>query len=478
MKETKNGKVYTPVSIAKQMAKMLQITNQKTVIGKRMLDPACGDGRLLSEVVKLVLTCIPTDTALLKDVLGEIHGWDTDPVAIEKCKSNLSKLVPSGITIDWKIEVKDALKLANEPKSFDYIIANPPYIRTQDLTPDYRNFLKKNYTFCQRGAGDLYLAFFERAYNLLKPQGKAVFIAPNSWLSSKAATQMKSFFLERQAIEEVFNFKSSNVFKNVSTYVAIVNFSKLAPRKDFIYQEITKDGIAKSTLLYDKKRRSFMPESIQNGIKLGDVAQIFCGLATLSDQVFILNVEKEEEKFIWVQSKASRETFKLEKAITRPIIKASIFNKKGDIGQRVVFPYSIDSCGKHKLIPEEVLKQRFPFAYAYLCHHRQLLISRDKGKPNPVAWYAFGRSQGIDSGFGKKILFSPIIKEPSFKLFNKEDYTFYGGYAIKYDGDYNALLEALNSKEMANFIALNCPDKRGGYKGLTKNILENFILPE
>ena len=98
----------------------------------------------------------------------------------------------------------------------------------------------------------------------------------------------------------------------------------------------------------------------------------------------------------------------------------------------------IDIChnGKHKIISEIELKENFPFAYEYLLKSKSILDKRDNGKPNSVAWYAFGRTQGLNTTFGKKILFSPMNKEPNFILSEYEDATFYSGYCIKYEGDY------------------------------------------
>jgi hypothetical protein len=99
---------------------------------------------------------------------------------------------------------------------------------------------------------------------------------------------------------------------------------------------------------------------------------------------------------------------------------------------------------------------------------------RDGGKPNPVAWYAFGRNQSLDSFLGKKIIFSPMNKKPNFILSELEECTLYSGYFIKYEGDYNKLLKELNSKRMEEYIQNNSRDFRDGWKANNKNVLENF----
>jgi hypothetical protein len=115
-------------------------------------------------------------------------------------------------------------------------------------------------------------------------------------------------------------------------------------------------------------------------------------------------------------------------------------------------------------------------AYNYLFSVKDELDKRDNGKNNAVAWYAFGRSQGLDTSFGKKILFSPINNKPNFILVENEECTFYSGYCIKYKGDYLFLLEQLNSQRLADFISVSSRDFRGGWKAYNKKSLEEFII--
>lgn len=52
------------------------------------------------------------------------------------------------------------------------------------------------------------------------------------------------------------------------------------------------------------------------------------------------------------------------------------------------------------------------------------LDKRDKGKLNPVSWYAFGRTQGLESTFGEKLLTSTMNKKPNFIYCEDEESTF------------------------------------------------------
>ena len=163
-----------------------------------------------------------------------------------------------------------------------------------------------------------------------------------------------------------------------------------------------------------------------------------------------------------------------EKEILKPIIKASLYKTSTDaIREYILFPYKkID--GKHVIIPEEELQIRFPKAYQYLLSVKETLDLRCNGDPNPVAWYAYGRSQALDTSFGKKILFSTMAKKPNFVLVENEETTFYSGYCIKYMGDYSRILSLLNSDAMEEFVKVSGRDFRDGWKSYSKRVIEEF----
>ncbi|MDR2065040.1 MAG: hypothetical protein LBP85_04955 [Prevotellaceae bacterium] len=138
-------------------------------------------------------------------------------------------------------------------------------------------------------------------------------------------------------------------------------------------------------------------------------------------------------------------------------------------------------CNTHEeitIIPENELKDFFPLAYDYLLSVKRELDKRDNGTPNPVAWYAFGRSQGLDTSFGEKIIFSPMNCKPNFIYYPNPESTFYSGYCIKKINGLSIekLLTQLNSDRMDKFVSMSSRDFRGGWKAYNKKIIENFEI--
>ena len=476
------GQVYTPSFIVNKILDDCGY-NETQILAKKIIDPACGDGRFLEEIVRRIIQFSPKEK--LAENLSYIYGWDIDEEAIDLCIKNLDEIIsPFQININWNISVRDSLEhiFDNQyQQTFDYIVANPPYIRIQHLEEKQRRFIQQNYTFCQSGSTDIFIAFYELALHLLKKEGCGGFITTNSFLYSETARIMRQEFEKNQNIRQITNYADIQLFENVSTYSSIFIFGQKSGQK-FLYEKaIDEQNFQKREIDFSEiTGHKTWKLSIENGHKiegkkLNEIAKIHVGITTLQDKSYIFPVEPLDDNFVWANTRLKGKV-KLEKAILRPIIKGSKY--KGDASYKleyVLFPYQ-KSEDKNQIIPEETLKSEFPLAYQYLLSVKDELDKRDNGKTNPVAWYAFGRSQGLDTSFGKKIIFSPMAKEPNFILSENEEATVYSGYFIKYPGDYEKLLTQLNTQRMADFVAISSRDFRGGWKAYGKKVIEDFII--
>jgi len=482
------GQVYTPPFIVTKILDEVDFISTE-VLGKKVLDPACGDGRFLIEVVRRVISMSPYDE--LERNLSCVYGWDIDENAVEECKKNLDDIIrPLSICVNWNITVKNALYQlphlgllsAEPPEFFDYIVGNPPYIRIQSLKEDERRFMQKYYEFCKTGSTDVYIAFFELAYRLLSPDGVAGFITPNTFLYTETARYLREFFARGGYIKKLFNYGDIQLFDDATTYSAIMIFTKKQQKSFDYYVALTKDEfkyrvIEFKELLGQKSWRlsTDVHEKVK-GVTLGDICSIHVGITTLCDKAYIFPIEHIDDETVWAYTRL-RGKVKLEKAILKPIVKASKLKSCNEpIREYILFPYQ-KLNGKMKIIPEKVLASEFPLAYQYLLSVKPELDKRDKGKPNPVAWYAFGRNQSLDACFGKKIIFAPMNRKPKFILYENDECLVYSGYFIKYDGDLQWLLERLNSPEMEHFISVSSRNFRDGWRAYSKKVIENFIVP-
>ncbi len=438
----------------------------------------------MKEIVKRIISNV--DRKYVKVALENVYGWDIDKEAIRKCRLCLNKLVKDlGISVEWNISHGNSLDHILHEK-FDYIVGNPPYVRIQNLEIDVRDFLKRNYSFCTKGSTDLYIAFFELSTVLLSTNGKCTFITPNSYFVSESAHKLREYFEENNSLIKITNYKDIQLFQNASTYSAITTFGKKR-NESFLYEESQNENNFESKYISFKELCGrnfwFLTLSdkflkIRDGQRLGDICKISVGIATLADWAYIVRIvevlSKENVKII---NKKGQEAI-VEKTILMPIIKASKLKASDSkIKEYIIFPYKKNNEKKNVIISENNLIQYFPKAYKYLKSIKHLLDQRDKGKLNPIAWYAFGRTQSMDNSVGEKIIFSPLKKSPNFILTKNPEGLVYSGYYIKFDGDYEWLLSHLNSDDMEEYLDVTGRYFRHGWRGITKKILEDFVLP-
>jgi adenine-specific DNA-methyltransferase len=479
--EKKFGQIYTPEHI---VAKILDDIGYEgeNIISKTIVDPACGDGRFLIQIVERIIRLSPKDKIV--ENLSVVHGWDIDPEAVRECVENLNKITQHlDIQLNWNIKIHNSIEEKSENElfakakmRFDFIVGNPPYIRIQHLEEAQRKLIQQNYSFCKSGSTDIYIAFYELALELLSPTGVCGFITPNTFFYTETAKQMRAFFAKHHFLKKISNYGEIQVFSNATTYSAIVIFDKnqhhsFSYEKALTEKTFAERQIENATLSEKVWQLSLEENEIIEGKRLGEVVKIHVGITTLCDKAYMMTFVKKEGDYLILNSRLTGEV-KLEIGILKPIIKASTLKKAAqDIKEYVLFPY------RNGLIINELdFKYEFPLAYQYLCDVREELDKRDAGKVNSVAWYAYGRSQGLQTSFGRKILFSPMNLRPNFILSENTEATFYSGYCIKYDGDMDILLEQLNSDRMQQYISVSSRDFRGGWKAYNKKILENFLI--
>ena len=79
-------------------------------------------------------------------------------------------------------------------RGFDIVIANPPYIDSEAMVnkgeSELRDYISQKFSFA-KGNWDIYIAFFEIAFNLIKENGVFTYISPDKWISKPFGYELR-----------------------------------------------------------------------------------------------------------------------------------------------------------------------------------------------------------------------------------------------------------------------------------------------
>ena len=107
---------------------------------------------------------------------------------------------------DWKPQFPSVF----ERGGFDAVVGNPPYVR-QELLSSIKPCLQEHYQ-TYHGMADLYVYFYERGVEILKPGGRLAFVVTNKWMKAGYGEPLRKFFGEKTWVEQVVDFGHAKQF--------------------------------------------------------------------------------------------------------------------------------------------------------------------------------------------------------------------------------------------------------------------------
>jgi adenine-specific DNA-methyltransferase len=294
----------TPTSLANLVA-TLAIDSPNS----RILDPCAGSGQLLS-------ACMSRLSAL--DPAGRcersIFGFEADPDAAERAQRRFGTLA--------EVRVCDFLLDVPSKESFDSIVCNPPYDRHHILPRSYKARLSDVVGSLVgsklSGLSSEYVYFFVKSFALLRKNGVMVFITPDEYLETDYGRLLRRFFLDKLHVEAVIRFAPSVAFfpgVMTSTCITVLKKGNTSPDSKTIlatvkawpgYLEVYNAVSAGQTRKYawgevlsvDQRTLERMdrwhssPRVSRRGRRLGELFEVHRGIATGSNDFFLMTEEK------------------------------------------------------------------------------------------------------------------------------------------------------------------------------------------
>lgn len=333
------------------------------------------------------------------------------------------------------------------------------------------------------------------------------YILPHKFFNANYGMPLRKMIAEGKNLYRVVHFGDQQVFENATTYTCLLFLSKKSNKK-FLYENINNLTEFKNNLnqeinnwvdfsfvtsdewIFISGEEGELFYKLKNmPIKLLDYANIFQGIITGADKIYITPIIKKTDNLSKVKSKELDLEIQLENEILRPLLKGKDIKRyEYPINENVViYPYknTENDDTNFSIIPltYKELKE-YPLCFDYLKSNKQRLIKRSQIEKSN--WWKYGRNQNLNLMPRPKIIYQVLSKKGAFTLDENADFYFVGaggsnGHGITVENDdinkLKYLLGILNSKLTTFFISKVGSNFRGGFYSFGKHSFEKFPLP-
>ncbi len=352
-----NGIYYTPKFVVDYILdKTLKHHNILENPYPKVIDISCGCGNFLLEAYDVLYCLLEENIDNLKEKYKSeywcienihshilkncIYGIDIDKNAIEILKKSLiqkGNYIEEISTIKEKLNIycEDGLKKEFDFK-FDYILGNPPYVGHKALDKEYKKYLLKEYNGVYKDKSDLYFCFYKRGIDLMKDNGVLAMITPRYFMESQSGYYLRKYIKENTKINEIVDFLSLDIFKNVGISSCIITLSKIKDDDNIkVYKQkenyndkinnlmelleseffenfdFSSENLDENWMIVKNEDLNFYKKiNSYSNYKLGDIVTSFQGIITGCDKAFIIDDNDKRINYIpkeliksWIKNK-------------------------------------------------------------------------------------------------------------------------------------------------------------------------------
>jgi adenine-specific DNA-methyltransferase len=291
------GAIYTPFPIVRSMIAWTIAHTVSTVV-----DPGCGSGRFAAEAVRQ------------RPELN-ICAVDLDPVAtlITRCAlaclEHKNSSVVNADFVTWN---------APHPPGLVGIVGNPPYVRHHDIGPEGKELGRKAASrlgIPWSGLAGLHVLFTTAAALQMRDEDVLCFITSTEWLDVRYGVVLRAMLREQPRLQAISILDPrSSAFADVMTTASIF-YAKQGAENTEVWGQVIADA-ADFAQFGDGSRLIRLDDLLPNGrwtslvrgneherdtadlVPLGAIARVSRGVATGSNEFFILTKEDAEARGI------------------------------------------------------------------------------------------------------------------------------------------------------------------------------------
>ena len=415
---------------------------------------------------------------------------------------------------DWNLDFPEVLNplIRGEEKGFDIIIANPPYMRVQEITkslPEDKEALEEKYENA-RMSYDLANLFFELAINLSHKRSTNCFIFPHKFFNAASAEVFRDYLWKGKYVDKIVHFGANMIFNEADTYTCITHFSPVTNEGfDLIKLEfgenwakaltklefnfVTYDDLLNASKLYGSNQWIFFKnklafsafDRIYSEKRLFENTFLcFVGLQTSNDKLYCLQVSHEDNDFYYGSIQLSTDPIQVEKKYFKPMLKGKDVHRYDPLSTDiyVFFPYETEN-NDLSVVDLNTLKKDYPLTYQYVQTFEKEFKGRESGKAKAMKhWHAYIYPKNLTKFEQLKLSSMEICsKHPNVTLNKNNLYHPTTVYSwVKKEGineSYEYFLAIANSALLWWFLKNTGDTLQGDARRFKTNYLNPFPLP-
>ena len=416
------------------------------------------------------------------EVLKPLYFDETNAKKKQEYRNQIDQLIReiTGNNANFDFEVYFS-EVFHEKGGFDVVMANPPYIR-QEQIKEFKQALQKLYS-CYTGVADIYVYFYERGFQILKECGTLTFISSNKYFRSGYGEKLRQFLGSKVTVCQLIDFGDAPVFDAIS-YPSIIILSKSHPKENqvraltwepgapieqfaevfqvnsflILQKELTADGWRLESpavfRLLEKLRKAGKP--------LGEYVngRFYRGILTGLNEAFVVD-------------RATRDRLIAEHPSSDEILKP--FLRGRDVKRWRVEPQDLWLIFTRRGIDIK----KYPAIHDHLCQYKKVLTPGIKGgrKPGSYQWYEIQDNIAYWQEFEQpKIAYPNICKRNEFAWDDGCYYTNQKTFIIPNGSKY--LMAVLNSSVVMFLFDKRLAKLQNGFYEPSAIFIKDFPIPK
>ena len=408
----------------------------------------------------------------------KIAELNSEIITLEKQIEDQKNNIIYKNAFEWRFEFPEVLSNKGEFEGFDLIIANPPYIRQEELGA-IKNYLKDHFKVFASG-GDIFSYFYELSHNLLKTQGTIAFIN-NTFDKTTAGRALREFVSNNFNFQKYIDFTDVVVFEEATTYPIILLAGKEKQQSSFKYFKFSKESFKTKHIIDRDENYSTVSQALLNNAAWNFLSEANATLLNLisNHETLLESYGKCYRGIITGLNEAfvTENEFK-ESAILRPVYDGKDLKKwtiPMPFKKMIVFQCRSTKAKYGNLTEDDALEKiqvEHPEIMEHLLPYKIAAKKRlDKGD----YWWELRSCAYYDLFSKPKIVFPNLQSTNKFAL--DETGSYLNAPAVFLPTNDKYLLAILNSKVVWHFLKSICVIRSGGYIEVKPQYFEQIPIP-